>query len=64
MDIEQEEKKLTRKRCKWIIKNRSIVIKLVIKYNVDGIYVGQVATHLISYLGVFARTMVPIKYNT
>ena len=40
------------------------MIKLVIKYNVDGIYVGQVATHLISYLGVFARTMVPIKYNT
>ena len=70
MDIEQEEKTPTRKRCKgittktMIIKNRSRGIKLAVKYNVDGIYVGQAATHFTSYLGVLARTMVPIRYNS
>ena len=68
MNIKQEEKTPTRKRCRgitkktMIIKNRSKGIKLAVKYNVDGIYVGQAATHLTSYLGVLAR--VPIRYNS
>ncbi|RVX18427.1 hypothetical protein CK203_006309 [Vitis vinifera] len=47
-----------------IIKNRSKGVKLVIKYNPDGIYVGQAFVHLTSFLGVLARTMVPIRYNS
>ena len=47
-----------------IIRNRNRGIKLVIKYNADGIYVEKSFVHLTSYLGVLARTMVPIKYNT
>ena len=35
----------------------------MIKYNPDGFYVGQVSMHLTSFLGVLARTMVPIRYN-
>ena len=46
-----------------IIKNRSRGVKLVIKYNPDGFYVGQVSMHLTIFLGVLARTMVPIRYN-
>ncbi|RVW56875.1 hypothetical protein CK203_078518 [Vitis vinifera] len=37
---------------------------MVIKYNADGIYVGESSVHLTSYLGVLACTMVPIRYNT
>ncbi|RVW12492.1 hypothetical protein CK203_093479 [Vitis vinifera] len=47
-----------------IIRNRNRGIKLVIKYNADGIYVRESFVHLTSYLGVLARTMVPIRYNT
>ena len=46
-----------------IIKNRSRGIKLLIKYNKDGIFVGDASVHLTSYLGVLARTMVPIRYR-
>ncbi|KAL6349880.1 hypothetical protein AAG906_001767 [Vitis piasezkii] len=51
-------------RKSMIIRNRNRGIKLVIKYNADGIYVGESYVHLTSYLGVLARTMVPIRYNT
>ena len=70
MDLEQEEKPPTKRRCRgitrksMIIKNRSKGVKLVIKYNPDGFYVGQVSMHLTSFLGVLARTMVPIRYNS
>ncbi|RVW67500.1 hypothetical protein CK203_063103 [Vitis vinifera] len=70
MDLEQEEKPPTKRRCRgitrksMIIKNRSKGVKLVIKYNPDGIYVGQASVHLTSFLGVLARTMVPIRYNS
>lgn len=47
-----------------IIKNRSKGIKLPVKYNLDGIFIGDSAVHLTSYLGVLARTMVPIRYET
>ena len=69
MDLEQEEKPPTKRRCRgiprnyMIIKNQSRGVKLVIKYNPDGIYVGQASMHLTSFLGVLARTMVPIRYN-
>ena len=69
MDLEQEEKPPTKRRCRgitrksMIIKNRSKGVKLVIKYNPDGIYVGQASVHLTSFLGVLARTMAPIRYN-
>ena len=70
MDTEQEDKATTRKRCRgitrktMIIKNRSKGIKLAVKYNVDGVYIGQATMHLISYLGVLACTMLLIRYNT
>ena len=47
-----------------IIKNRSKGVKLVIKYNLDGLYVGQASVHLTSFLSVLARTMVQIRYNS
>ena len=47
-----------------IIKNRSKGVKLPVKYNLDGIFIGESAVHLTSYLGVLARTMVPIRYKT
>ena len=46
-----------------VIKNRRKEIKLLVKYNQDGICVGDTSVHLISYLGVLARTMVPIRYK-
>ena len=46
-----------------IIKNRSKGIKLLIKNNQDGIFVRDAYVHLTSYLGVLARTMVPIRYR-
>ena len=72
MDIEQKDKTTTKKkkRCRGITrkimisKNRSKGIKLTVKYNVDGVYVEQVVVHFTSYLGVLARTMVPIRYST
>ena len=51
-------------RKSMIIRNRNRGIKLVIKYNVDGIYVRESFLHLTSYLGVLAHRMVPIRYNT
>ena len=33
-------------------------------YNPNGIYVGQTSVHLTIFLGVLARTMVPIRYNS
>ncbi|RVW89704.1 hypothetical protein CK203_047223 [Vitis vinifera] len=53
---------MTRKHM--IIKNRSKGVKLSVKYNLDGIFIGESAVHLTSYLGVLARTMVPIRYKT
>ena len=47
-----------------IIKNQSRGVKPVIKHNLDGIYVGQASLHLTSFLGVLARTMVLIRYNS
>ena len=47
-----------------IIKNQSIGVKLVINYNPNGIYVGQSFMHLTSFLGILARSMVPIRYNS
>ncbi|RVX11382.1 hypothetical protein CK203_019588 [Vitis vinifera] len=47
-----------------IIRNRNRGIKLVIKYNADGIYVGESFVHLTKLLRCIARTMVPIRYNT
>ena len=52
-----------RTRKAMIIKNRSKGIKLLIKYNQDGIYVGDSSMQLTSYFGVLARTMVPIRYR-
>ena len=69
MDLEQGEKPPTKRKCKgitrksMIIKNQSRGVKPVIKHNLDGIYVGQASLHLTSFLGVLARTMVPIRYN-
>ncbi|KAL6325287.1 hypothetical protein AAG906_023132 [Vitis piasezkii] len=51
-------------RKSMLIKNRSKGIKLSIKYNLDGIFIGESVVHLTSYLGVLARTMVPITYKT
>ena len=35
----------------------------MIKYNPDGIYVGQASLHLTSFLSILTRTMVSIRYN-
>ncbi|XP_059590752.1 uncharacterized protein LOC132253206 isoform X4 [Vitis vinifera] len=51
-------------RKSMITKNRSKGIKLQVKYNLDGIFIGESAVHLTSYLGVLAHTMVPIRYQT
>ena len=68
MDVDDEKKPINRKsrgmtRKAMVIKNRSKGIKLIIKYNQDGIFVGDTSVHLTSYLGVLARTMVPIRYK-
>ena len=68
MDADDGQKPIKKKprgmtRKSMIIKNRSKRIKLLIKYNQDGIYVGDSFVHLTSYLGVLARTMVPIRYR-
>ena len=39
-------------------------VKLPVKYNLDGIFIRESAVHLTSYLGVLARTIVPIRYKT
>ena len=55
MGLEQGEKPPTKRRCRgitrksMIIKNRSRGVKLMIKYNSNGIYVGQASVHLIRY---------------
>ncbi|KAL6345063.1 hypothetical protein AAG906_013546 [Vitis piasezkii] len=69
METKEGEKPIKRKyrgmtRKHMIIKNRSKGVKLSVKYNLDGIFIGESAVHLTSYLGVLARTMVPIRYKT
>ena len=69
MDAEEGEKPTKKKhrrmtRKSMLIKNRSKGIKLSIKYNLDDIFIGESVVHLTSYLGVLARTMVPITYKT
>ncbi|RVX18748.1 hypothetical protein CK203_006965 [Vitis vinifera] len=69
METKEGEKPIKRKyrgmtRKHMIIKNRSKGVKLPVKYNLDGIFIGESAVHLTSYLGVLARTMVPIRYKT
>ena len=59
--IKSKSRGMTRKAM--VIKNRSKGIKLLIKYNQDGIFVGDSSMHLTSFLGVLARTMVPIRYK-
>ncbi|RVW80061.1 hypothetical protein CK203_052395 [Vitis vinifera] len=59
--IKRKYKGMTRKHM--IIKNRSKGVKLPVKYNLDGIFIRESAVHLTSYLGVLARTMVPIRYK-
>ncbi|KAL6311876.1 hypothetical protein AAG906_021641 [Vitis piasezkii] len=38
--------------------------QVAVKYNLDGIFIGESTVHLTSYLGILARTMVPIRYQT
>ncbi|WJZ82942.1 hypothetical protein VitviT2T_002663 [Vitis vinifera] len=69
METKEGEKPIKRKyrgmtRKHMIIKNRSKGVKLSIKYNLDGIFIGESAVHLTNYLGVLACTMVPIRYKT
>ena len=69
MDAEEEEKPTKNKhremtRKSMLIKNRTKGIKLSIKYNLNGIFIGESIVHLTSYLSVLARTMVPITYKT
>lgn len=69
METKEGEKPIKRKyrgmaRKHMIIKNRSKGVKLLVKYNLDGIFIGESVVHLTSYLGVLARTMVPIRYET
>ena len=68
MDADDGQKPIKRKsqgmtRKEMVIKNRSKGIKLHIRYNQDGVFVGDTSMHLTSYLGVLARTMVPIRYK-
>ena len=68
MDLEEEKTPIKIKyrgatRKFMIIRNRSLGIKLLIKYNTDGVFVGESSMHLTSYLGLSARTQVPIIYN-
>ena len=65
--IQRKEKNPQRKyrgmtRKSMITKSKGI--KLQVKYNLDGIFIGESTVHLTSYLGVLARTMVPIRYQT
>ena len=70
MDPEEGEKPKKKKNHRgmtkkiMIVKNKSKRIKLSIKYNIDCIFIGESTVHLTSYLGLLARTMVPIKYET
>ena len=69
MDVEEGEKPTKKKhrgmtRKSMLIKNRTKGIKLSIKYNLNGIFIGELVVHLTSYLGILARTMVPITYKT
>ena len=59
--IKKKSRGMTRKVM--VIKNRRKGIKLLIKYNQDGIFVGDTSVHLTIYLGVLARTMVPVRYK-
>ena len=66
MDADDRQKPIKRKsrgmtRKTMVITNRRKGIKLLIKDNQDGIFVGDTSMHLTSYLGVLARTMVPYR---
>ena len=68
MDSKEEKIPIKRKyrgvtRKSIIIRNRSRKIKLLIKYNTDGVFIGESPMHLTSYLGVLSHTQVPIRYN-
>ena len=68
MDVNDRQKPIERKsrgmtRKVMVIKNRSKGLKFLIKYNQDGIFIGDTSVYLTSYLGVLARTMVPIRYK-
>ena len=45
-----------------ITKNKSKGVKINVDYNDDGIEIGDGSIQLVSYLGVLARTMVPVDY--
>ena len=45
-----------------ITKNKSKGVKIIIDYNDGGIEIGDGYIQLVSYLGVLARTMVPVDY--
>ena len=69
MDEREEKKNITSlKRLRGpalkpeIAKKRSEGVKIDIQYNDDGGGVGEGYVQLISYLGVLARTMVPIYH--
>ena len=61
MDSKEEKTPIKRKyrgatKKSMIIMNRSRGIKLFIKYNTDGVFVGESSMHLTSYLSVLTRT--------
>ena len=68
MDSDDGQKPIKRKSQRMtpktmIIKNRSKGIKLLFRYNKDDIFIEDTSVHLISYLGVLARTMVHVRYR-
>ncbi|KAH7838128.1 hypothetical protein Vadar_022380 [Vaccinium darrowii] len=46
-----------------ITKNRSAGVKIVVEYDDDGNPIGKDGSKFVSYLGVLARTMVPIVHE-
>ena len=69
MDLEKGENPTKRKykgmtQKSMITKNMSKGIKLQVKYNLNGIFIGESIVQLTSCLSVLARTMVPIRYQT
>ena len=69
METKEREKTIKRnyRGMTWkhmIIKNRSKGIKLLVKNNIDGIFIGESTVHLTSYIGMLACAMVLIRYKT
>ena len=69
MDLEKGENPTKRKykgmtQKSMITKNMSKGIKLQVKYNLNGIFIRESAVHQTSCLGILARTMVLIRYQT